>query len=220
MNKFYHDENGDAVVEAAILFPIMMMIFAALVLLAFYLPTRSALQRATQIAASAVATEMSDTWLGFNEDTSSLEWMEDDSNMGNVYMSLFNSILPEHEKYKDNSEKIVTNAENSVVSIKSGDLTVECTLVNYFVYKEIKVTATRTIPVPINLSFIGFPTKIPITVTSIATVQNGDEFIRNIDIATDFLSFVKEKLGENETVGKVFEKIDEFKSKITEFLGW
>lgn len=44
----WRDDRGDAVVEATILFPIIIMIFAGLVLLSMYLPTRANLQRATQ----------------------------------------------------------------------------------------------------------------------------------------------------------------------------
>ena len=51
------DTRGYAVVEATILFPIMMMIFAGLMLLAVYLPNRAVLQRATQYAATAMATK-------------------------------------------------------------------------------------------------------------------------------------------------------------------
>ena len=61
--KFLADTKAYAVVEATILFPIIMMIFAGLVLLAMYLPTRAVLQQATQYAATALATEQSDTWL-------------------------------------------------------------------------------------------------------------------------------------------------------------
>lgn len=50
-DNLWNDVRGDAVVEATILFPIIIMVFAGLVLLAMYLPTRAALQQATQYAA-------------------------------------------------------------------------------------------------------------------------------------------------------------------------
>lgn len=45
-----------AVVEATVLFPIIILICAALVLLSIYLPMRAAMQRSTQLAPSAIAT--------------------------------------------------------------------------------------------------------------------------------------------------------------------
>ena len=50
------DTRGDAVVEAAMLFPIIILICAALVLLSIYMPLRAAMQRSTQYAATAIAT--------------------------------------------------------------------------------------------------------------------------------------------------------------------
>lgn len=44
-----------------------------------------------------------------------------------------------------------------------------------------------------NLEIINFPKEIPITVTSTAVVQNGDEFVRNIDLAADFVGYLEEK---------------------------
>ena len=70
------DTRGDAAVEAAFLFPIIIMICAALVLLSVYLPLRAAMQRSTQFAATAIATERSDTWLRFDPDTLSYHWLE------------------------------------------------------------------------------------------------------------------------------------------------
>ena len=71
IKEFISDTSGDAVVEATVLFPIMIMIFAALVLLSIYLPARAVLQRATQFAATALANEASDTWLFFDESSMS-----------------------------------------------------------------------------------------------------------------------------------------------------
>ena len=52
--------NAHAVVEATILFPIIMLVFAGLFLLSVYLPTRAILQRATQYAADGIATARSE----------------------------------------------------------------------------------------------------------------------------------------------------------------
>ena len=54
-NAWLNGKSGAyAVVEATILFPIIMMVFAGLVLLSVYLPTRTILQRGTQYAAEDV----------------------------------------------------------------------------------------------------------------------------------------------------------------------
>jgi len=191
LKRIIRDSSGDALVEAAILFPIMIMIFAALVLLAVYLPTRAVLQRATQFAATAIATEKSDTWLCFDADSMSYKWVTDKRDLDNVYIALFTSGNASAAK----GEAIVTEIEGRGVSSKSGELSVESYVFNRLVYKEAVVTASRTFTLPgaLDLSFIGFPKEIVVTVTSTAVVQNGDEFVRNVDLAVDFVSFIAGK---------------------------
>ena len=209
------ETDGLAVVEAAILFPVMIMIFAALVLLSFYLPTRAALQHATQYAATVMATEKSDTWLFFDEASMSYRWETDKSNLDNVYVALIKTVVPGSDD-ADKAETIVRQAENKTASFKLGELSVEYGIVNYIIYKEIIVTATRTIPVAIDLSFIGFPREMPITVTSTAVVSNGDEFIRNADMAVDFFEFISDKFG----LDGISESIKSFGNNLTSILGW
>ena len=97
----------------------------------------------------------------------------------------------------------------------AGELSVEYGVVNYIVYKEIVVTATRTIPMPVDLSFVGFPSEIPVTVTSTAVVQNGDEFVRNMDLARDLTLFLAEKFN----LTDMLDGVAELGEKFTGFLG-
>ena len=205
------DEKGQAFVEAAILFPIMIMIFAALVLLSIYLPSRAALQRATSFAATTIATVSSDTWLFFDEDSMSFYWEHSKDNIPNVYVALFSGMGDVQTK----ADKIVRDIESRNLSSKAGVLDVRCSVVNYIVYKEVVVDAVREIPIPIDLSFIGFPKTIPIAVTSSAVVQNGDEFVRNIDIAVDFIKYAVEKLG----LSDIASGISEHGAKVRSILG-
>lgn len=209
-NNLWKDEKGGAVVEATILFPIIIMIFAALVLLAMYLPTRGALQYATQFAATAIATEKSDTWQSYDENSGKYTKK---SKLNNVYISVIKSVLSSDETAK--VTKIVEDKENTDIISPQGDLTVEYKVVNYVIYKEIVVTATRNIPMPVNLSFVKFPTEIPITVTSTAVVQNGDELIRNVDLAVDFIEYLDSKYN----FSQIFEKINAIANNINGFLG-
>lgn len=215
-----HDSDGSAVVEATFVFPLMFIIFFALVLLALYLPQRAMLQRATQLAATAVATEMSDTWVYY--DTSNLKFARYTTynqlrtNKGGVYKALFSSIFGSGT---GGAEAIVKNMDGkeNIPVIANGDLTVECEMTNYVVYKEIAVTATRSIPVPAAAYFavVKFPETIDLTVTSRAVVQNADEFIRNIDLLVEFVEWAAEKLG----ISDIFEKVQAAGQAIGNFFG-
>jgi len=199
-------------VEATILFPIMIMIFAALVLLAVYLPSQAVLQRATQYAATAIATESSDTWLFFDESSIAYYHETDKNRLKNVYAELFTGSNDIQLK----GEAIVIDAESRGISSKAGQLSVDSYMVNRIIYKEIVVTATREYPMPVDLSFIGFPETITVTATSTAVVLNGDEFVRNIDIATDFTEFIIEKYNLHD----IKDAISSFGSKVSGILGW
>lgn len=202
-------------VEATILFPIIIMVFAGLVLLAMYLPTRAALQQATQYAATAIATERSDTWLRHDPDSMTYYWETERSALGSVYGAVLGALTGNNRDDADNAEQAVINMEANGVLEPAGELSVEYGVVNYIVYKEIVVTATRTIPMPVDLSFVGFPSEIPVTVTSTAVVQNGDEFVRNMDLARDLTLFLAEKFN----LTDMLDGVAELGEKFTGFLG-
>lgn len=211
LNNLTKDSRGYAVVEATILFPIIFMIFAGLVLLSMYLPTRMVLQQATQFAATAMATEEADTWLDFDEDSMEYTWGLTRADLPNVYIALIMSFIKGDAQ--GTAETIVRNIEEKGIVDRPGTLEVECEVTNYVVYKEIKVTATRSLPMPVDLSFVQFPTEIPITVTSTAIVQNGDEFVRNMDIAADFVDYLEKEYD------LPFDKLGEYVNKAWKFLG-
>lgn len=208
-------DGGYAAVEATILFPIIIMIFAGLVLLSMYLPQRATLQRATQYAAVALATERSDAWLEYDENTNAYRWDNVKDAGENVYVSLIKSVLTGDEGGKSTS--IVEKFANSYLLKTSGELSVDYEMVNYIVYKEVIITATKEIASPVDLSFVGFPKTIPITVSSTAVVVNGDEFVREMDIVVDLVKFFDEKY--NISTSGLFQKLKEVGNKFSGFLG-
>jgi hypothetical protein len=188
------------------------MIFAALVLLAIYMPAKATLQLATQHTAITLATELSDTWLYFDENNMTLSNYDNRSQLVNVYAGLFSA----RDDISDKGELLVTYIESRSISSKAGELTVDVSFVNNLLFKEIVVTATREFPMPVNLSFIGFPETVSVSAASTAAVLNGDEFIRNVDIASDFVEYIIDKYN----LHNITDAISSFGSKISELLGW
>ena len=176
---FWKDTRGYAVVEATILFPIIFMVFAGLMLLSMYLPTRALMQRATQYTATALATERSDTWLRCDPATGEYYWLNDRKDLGTVYGAVFGALKGNKRDEADAADQLVRKLESEGLVRISADLEVQYGVLNYIVYKEIVVTATKTIKMPMDLTFVGLKNEIPITVSSTAVVQNGDEFVRN-----------------------------------------
>ena len=67
---------------------------------------------------------------------------------------------------------------------------------------------------PVDLSFVKFPREIPITVSSAAVVLNGDEFVRNMDLAAELVKkYMPERLQFE------FDKLGGFLDKVYKFFG-
>ena len=125
-NAWLNGKSGAyAVVEATILFPIIMMVFAGLFLLSVYLPTRTILQRGTQYAAEGIATARSDTWVAF--ETDGYKWRND---ARNVYAVLFGSADDA------DAELVVQKSTANGLMLRQGDMSVTCQINNYIIYQE------------------------------------------------------------------------------------
>jgi len=183
--------GGFAVVEATILFPFMFMVFLALVLCAIYLPQRALLQRATQLAATAIATEIGDTWIEYDVNTMSYKKK---TNPPGVYAGLFNTDTSAYATKAVNIARKIDEKEN-IPLISNGTLTVSCTITNYAIYREITITSTRNINVPVDFSWALFPRTIEMSVTAKATVKDGDGFVGNVDMGIGFLAWLDYQFG-------------------------
>ena len=204
INSISDDERGGVIVEATILFPIIIMVFAGLFLLSVYLPVRAQLQRATQYVANGMAASRSDGSVTFDENGYSL--VGGDEEFANVYAAMFSKDISSAE-----AKKIIINKFGANGMLSAKGLSVECGVHNYVVYKEVYVTATKSIKPPVNLSLVGFPETIDMTVTSTAVVQNGDEFVRNFDLGVDFVDYLAQKAGVD--LSKAMDKVEEL-------MGW
>ena len=213
-NRLIKDTSGDAIVEATILFPIMIMIFAALVMLAMYLPQRTILQEAAQFTAVALATESSDIYVAFDNEGNGIV----KENHENVYAAALSGILGKGLNVSDKALNIASYIAGRGFVEARGDMRIELITTNYVVYQEITVRLYQTIPMPVDLSFIGFPAELELVQEASAVVQNGDEFIRNIDIASDMLDWVNSRFGISNSLKEsgALEKIGE----VTKFFGF
>ena len=196
IKHFIKDSSGDAVVEATILFPIMIMIFAAIVLLAMYLPQRAILQEAAQYAATMLAPEHSDVAYQFDDDNMKIRepW---DFNMHNsfsdVVMGTYSSknnfwsrtfgVYRNGRDWQNRIDDMIQQKISKSVTFKliTAPVNTEVVFRQTLIYAEIEVTVWQEIPMPVDFSFIGFPKTIRIERSVRTSISNGDGFIRSID---------------------------------------
>ena len=113
-------------------------------------------------------------------------------------------------------ELVVQKSTANGLMLRQGDMSVTCQINNYIIYQEVVVTAVDTVHVPIDLSFVKFPNTIDLTTSSTAVVQNGDEFVRNMDIAADFVKYLDQRFGIS--TSEAFVRVKEVIGKLTTFL--
>ena len=142
IKSFIQDTRADAIVEATILFPIVIMIFTAMALLAVYLPERAVLAQATQYAANAISIEQSDTWLDYSEERG-YKWVSDKSQLKNVYIQMFSALGAKTDS--DSAETIVRELDGNSILAINGSLEVRVEVENYIIYKEVTVTSPQDI---------------------------------------------------------------------------
>jgi len=177
----------------------MIMIFAAIVLLSIYLPQRAVLNNAAQVAATSIAGEFSDTGFNFDDATLEASWdfylhntifdrigvlFDGDYELrNNFWYRAFLWFFDPGLRYGERSQNIVDEVLSRGFQIVDEPVDVDFYLRRTILYTEIQVTVSQTIPFPVDLSFIGFPSEIVMEQTATAFVADGDRFLRGVDDA-------------------------------------
>jgi len=207
---FIEDTNGDAVVvQAAIIFPIIIMVFFAIVMLSLFIPQQTILREAAQVTAVSIATERSDTWVSFDAHANPQRV----ASVGNVYIDTIRGAFSQGDDGV-RAENMARNLTRRGFVNVPGNIEVEYHFINFVIYQEVVVTLTQTIPIPINLSFIGFPTELVMAQEARAVVQNGDEFVRTIDLAADLATWLDNKFGISDTIQPAFDAISNVRGRL------
>ena len=208
LKRFMCDENADAVVEATILFPIMIMIFFAFILLAMYLPTSVALQRSVQKAALIASAQRSD--LGYTYDLANDRAGIDFEKLRqeNVYTYMGRGFDDEIS----NAEKIVKKYVADALYLgKDLQITVapDPTDKRYII-----ITAEQSLKMPFEFPFLPISNEISLQKSARIMNRDADEFIRSMDIVYDLVikksDKVKETLGDISDFLNVFNRVKSF----------
>lgn len=192
MQTFRKSEQGTAMVEATLMLPFCMIMIVGVLYAALYLCQKANIQSNLETALLYYKAAESDTYV---ESKSQMEYSGNGleaagSNFGEIrylnpyrfffmdfkesdYKSFFKSICG--HMFFDTGESVAITAQKH----------------NYVFYKSIEATATQTVKPPINLSMVGGPQAMTIEVTGEIVINDGDDFIRNVDFAIDMLADTK-----------------------------
>lgn len=229
-NRIGREEKAYIIVEATIVFPIMILIFMGMIMLSTILPYKAALQHATQRAANAIAIELSDKWCRIDKEgieISACDIVEEKpSEIPNALEEIIYSFFPlDTDQYKEyvtasvgkRMDWINMNMREGGFDKSSLDVKIE--------YKDNKVLvkASRKINFPLNIKKVGMKNNIEIEGAAIANLNDVDGFIRfqdamasnpnfancvvdaktPFDVGANMIKAIKEKLD----INKMFEDI-------------
>ena len=193
------DESGLVLVEAVIVFPVMICMILILYFTSIHLFQKANIQSMVELALAHNAYEYSDTGVTYN----------------NTYVGHYAPALKNpyrHLFFEQDTDGITTLSKRytkafSFYGVTNYDLKV--TSKNYLIYRELEAVATQTIKPVINPAFLGLPSEITLRARAVCVINDPDEFIRTSDIAFDIVYAVDKKFGISETIGKVFSKVTE-----------
>ena len=212
MRRFKKDEQGTAMLEATLMLPFCMVMIVGVLYAALYLCQRANIQSNLETALLYYKAPESDTYVeakaqmdysgnGLDAVGSNFgeirylnpyRFLEMDFNEGN-YITFFRSICG--HMFFDNGDNVDITAQRH----------------NYVLYKTIEATATQTVKPPINLTWVGGPEEMTITVTGRVVINDGDDFIRNVDFAIDMLADTSLGQAVQNVADKAVELYDKFK---------
>ena len=195
-------EQGTAMIEATLMLPFCTIMIVGVLYAALYLCQKANIQANMETALLYYKAAESDTYVEakaqMDYSGSGLEAVG--SNYGTIrylnpyrfitmsfkesdYISFFRSICG--HMFYDTGDNIEIKAERH----------------NYVFYKTIEATATQTVKPPINLTMVGGPEEMTIEVTGKVVINDGEDFVRNVDLAIDILADTR--------IGKVVQGIGE-----------
>lgn len=197
------DQSGMVVVEAAVIFPVMMVLILVLYFTSIHVYQKANLQATLEMAIAHNSYEYTDTGVTY-DDTYVGSYSPD---LVNPYRHIFFSADA------DGTETLAKRYAKAFSFYGVSNLQVQITSKNYILYREVTATASQTITPVINPAFLGLPAQWTLKAKAVCVVNDPDEFIRTSDIAFDIAYAVDQKYGITETIGKVFGGIGDFLGK-------
>ena len=234
--KHIKKENGAVMVEATIYMPLVLCTVMALLYLALFNMQEYMMMYQVQRVVAVAARE--EAYLGYDvfdmgaDNEIDFDWgdgipsSKDIQNYYEAYSKDATAIYREMKTILDITGITEENGEN--YSIKFADAARQSTLIALgtistpeveidtgFWGTEVEVTITHSIPVPGVLAYLGFDNYSPaIRTVAYSYSVNPSEFVRNVDLATDLVDYIKEKLGLSESYDAFLEKTNEVLSYI------
>ncbi len=221
--KKLKNENGAIMVEASIYMPLVLCTVMALLYLALFNMQEYLLMYEAQRAAAVVSRE--EAYLGYekfgmgSDNEIDFSWGEDNipsSDTVNSYYEAYHSNL--RSLYRGIG-RLFSDGPRLDYESKFSDVARESTLIvlgnisspkievdRGFLGTDVEVTITHSLPAPGVLKYLGYDKGTTIRVAAYNYSVNPSEFVRSVDLAADFVSYIMKKFGLADNYDKFWEK--------------
>lgn len=231
MKKLLKSESGAfLIVEAAIVYPIMLIMIMTLLFFSMMLTMKANMQSALEISLMYYRNELTDTYVSFVDNIDSNNVSETDytravqpNSWGNIYAQCFDEIFakPDEDKFKKmffNNYRFLNFDSNSTESsgyFNSGGIKVSLESgTNFVIYRDLTATAVQTVKLPFVKGFFGMDNEIKLTAKAKIIVSDNVSIMRTTDVVDYFLY----KSGLRDKIDKFLEN-NEAISEIRKLLG-
>lgn len=228
MKNFKSDETGAAqIIEAAIIYPVVFMILFYLIYMGLYIlqcvtvesyAQKIALMAAREVAHPGYIDEIDKDAIDASVDYSGnndISLPDDPREIGVSsayrYFAPKNLISKEKQDYLKNQLRNLIKT-SSIIGNSDGDIKVDITFKNYVVVQQVEVKATQKLASFPVLEFFGMNDDLTVSSTAVASVNDSDEFIRNVDFIDDIIETIGKKLGID--IDNIRTKIQNVKEKM------
>lgn len=211
IKEFCKEEKGMIIVEATIVFPIIIVITLLLYFLSLYLFQIFYLQSACDIALTSTYHTLSDD----NILVSNNEVIFVEEYAVNPYDVLFVSGNERNEIDTIIKDKILNHMIFNN-SLPDNGFEIETKVTNWIVYTDITVVVNGSIPIMPVLQIFGID-KVNYEYSATKYIDNHDEFVRNVDCAFYLGNLIDEKYGISEKLSPFFTVVKDVYNK---FLEW
>ena len=215
--RMVKDEKANSMVENVIVLPIIIFIIFFIILMGFIIHDRSTLEAAAKRGTIYASHAICDP-----------KYLDVLSKTGNDSGTLDTSIADNIEPYRylkfnysdlkgEVEEEIRNIIDKTRIPWRTLEVdAIQVTPVNKIYYQDVSVTIEATYPMPPAFESLGLPTEFSYDVYAKTTVNDPDEFIRNVDMVVDLIADIDAATGGN--IAKVTDTISSLGDKITKFL--
>lgn len=233
--KHIKNENGAIMVEATIYMPLVLCTVMALLYLALFNMQEYMMMYETQRVAAVAARE--EAYLGYGtfnmgaDNEIDFDWGDGIPSSGDIldYYQAYSGRTTDMYREMKTILNIsgITEENGGSYTAKFADAARESSLIALgtvsspeveidtgFWGTEVTVTITHSLPVPGVMAYLGFEGSPAIRTAAYSYSVNPSEFVRNVDLATDLVDYIMEKLGLSESYDEFLTKTDEVLSYI------